>query len=92
MTAKIEGTLQARGEKYGPFEGHAAVTQGLKRVMRSGRSWPGLPDSMKEALEMVAHKVGRIVNGDPYHHDSWHDIEGYVRLVSQGLEPKEKTT
>ena len=42
-------------------------------------------DEMKEALEMLAHKTGRILNGDPYFHDSWHDIIGYTRLVEKRL-------
>jgi hypothetical protein len=41
---------------------------------------------MREALEMLAHKTGRILNGDPAYADSWHDIAGYVRLVEQRLE------
>jgi hypothetical protein len=40
---------------------------------------------MREALEMVAHKIGRILNGDPKYHDSWHDIIGYTKLVADRL-------
>jgi len=34
---------------------------------------------------MVAHKLGRIVNGDPNYVDSWTDIIGYTRLVEKRL-------
>lgn len=34
---------------------------------------------------MVAHKIGRILNGDPNYHDSWHDIIGYTKLVADEL-------
>ena len=35
----------------------------------------------KEALEMIATKMGRIVNGDPDYLDSWLDIQGYCQLI-----------
>ena len=49
-------------------------------------NWPGLTDAQREALEMVAHKIGRILNGDPNYHDSWHDIVGYAKLVADRLQ------
>lgn len=81
----IEKTLNDRGSKYGDFETHALITQELKVVMRNSPNWYGLSNSMKEALEMTAHKIGRILNGDPEYKDSWVDIEGYIHLVSEKL-------
>ena len=51
--------------------------------------WRKLADDQREALEMTAHKIGRILNGDPNYIDSWHDISGYVRLVEQRLEKEQ---
>ena len=34
---------------------------------------------------MNAHKVARILNGDPTYPDSWTDIGGYAKLVEQEL-------
>jgi hypothetical protein len=82
----IDDTLKERGSRYGVFERHAAITQGLKREMIASPNWDTLTDSMREALEMVMHKIGRILNGDPNYPDSWHDIIGYIRLVEQELE------
>ncbi len=45
-----------------------------------------LTDDQVEALEMVCHKIGRIVNGDPDYSDSWHDIAGYAKLVADRLD------
>lgn len=81
----ISNTLKDRGKRYGDFNEHARITQNIKAAYRDSPNWKDLPSNMKEALEMNAHKVGRILNGDPYYHDSWHDIEGYIRLVSQEL-------
>lgn len=83
--SEINATLQQRGTRYGDFVGHAKITQGLKRVMKESPNWEKLSDDKKEALEMVAHKIGRILNGDPEYHDSWHDIIGYTKLVEQTL-------
>jgi hypothetical protein len=40
----------------------------------------------KESLHMIAHKIGRIMTGNPDHLDHYQDIEGYSRLISQRLE------
>lgn len=42
------------------------------------------PDQ-KEALSMIFSKIARILNGDPDHIDSWHDIAGYATLVEDRL-------
>lgn len=81
----IDATLAERGNRYGSFEGHATVTQRIKQAMRTGQNWEILPSDMTEALEMIAHKIGRILNGDPNYHDSWHDIVGYTKLVADRL-------
>lgn len=81
----IEATLAERGSRYGEFPEHARITQNLKEAMADSPNWGKLSDAMKESLEMVAHKIGRILNGDPMYKDSWVDIEGYVHLISQTL-------
>lgn len=81
----ISTTLAERGTRYGDFPGHAKITQGLKRTMQASPKWDSLTDQQREALEMVAHKIGRILNGDPNYHDSWHDIIGYTKLVADEL-------
>lgn len=81
----IDSILAERGRNYGDFKGHAMITQSLKRSMKLGRSWTALTDDQKEALDMIAHKIGRILNGNPDFIDSWVDIEGYAHLVSGRL-------
>jgi len=84
-TVHTNQTLNERGANYGSFEGHAKVTQGLKRVMEDSARWDDLSVSQKEALEMVVHKIGRILNGNPNYVDSWRDIVGYTQLVVDQL-------
>lgn len=81
----IRATLNERGKRYGRFTGHAAVTQALKSVMFNSRPDFGLAADQREALEMIAHKIGRIVNGDPDYVDNWADIAGYATLVADRL-------
>ena len=75
----IQAVLKDRGERYGDFAGHAKITQDIKKVIQLNSS--ELNDSQTEALEMIAHKMGRILNGDPNYDDSWTDIAGYATLV-----------
>lgn len=82
----IDQTLEQRGTRYGEYPEHARITQGIKRAMADSPNWEALSDDKKECLEMVAHKIGRILNGDPEYQDSWHDIIGYVRLVEKTLQ------
>lgn len=77
--------LAERGRRHGPFGSHSRIAQRLKRVMEECPNWLNLADDQKEALQMVQHKVARILNGDPDHTDSWLDIGGYARLVADRL-------
>lgn len=81
----IDKTLAERGARYGEFTVHAEITQALKRTMQATPKWPSMRDDQREALEMIQHKIGRILNGDPDYIDSWTDIVGYTRLVEVDL-------
>ena len=81
----IKDTLKERGSRYGSFKGNAQIAQEIKRCFQRSPNWEKLKCDQLEALEMVAHKIARILNGDPDYKDSWVDIEGYVRLVSETL-------
>lgn len=78
--SELAAALEERGSRYGPFSSHARITQDLKNVMRDTPNWPILTASQREALDMIAHKIGRILNGDPHYDDSWFDIAGYAQL------------
>lgn len=81
----INETLQERGKRYGEFKDHAEISQHMKMVMRSKFGWANLDPDQKESLEMIVHKIARILNGDPNYDDSWHDIAGYATLVADRL-------
>lgn len=77
--------ITERGSRYGKFKDGAAIMQELKFVMREVDGWHHLTPSQKEALDMIQHKIGRILNGDPTYDDSWKDIAGYATLIVNEL-------
>lgn len=80
----LRSTLSIRGSKYGPWGGQSLLAQQLKSVVRAhnkGNGWANLSASQKEGLDMILHKISRVVNGDPDYDDSWVDIAGYAQRV-----------
>lgn len=77
-----EAILAQRGKVYGDFTLHASITWTLKGAFRDTDKWSKLDTTKKEALDMIAHKIGRILNGDPNYRDSWDDIAGYAKLAA----------
>lgn len=85
FTTPTEALITERGTRYGKFKDGADIMQSLKDVMRDVDGWNNLTPSQKEALEMIQHKIGRILNGDPTYDDSWKDIAGYATLIVNEL-------
>jgi len=86
----LDTMLTERGKRYGDFADHARVTQDILRALFAEA--PQLTNVHREALHMIAHKLGRIVCGDPDYVDSWHDIAGYARLVEKHLTGRQAGT
>lgn len=80
--------LTERGSRYGNFLDHARITQRLKKVAHqfADQHNKTFDVDQAEALDMIFHKIGRILNGDPNYADSWIDIAGYAKLVADRLE------
>lgn len=86
MTQNTDQLLDERGARYGKFREHARITQHIKFAMTQSRNWDTLSCDKREALEMIAHKIGRILNGDPEYVDNFIDLAGYATLVVKELE------
>lgn len=84
----IKELLSERGKTHGDYSRHAAATQDLKRCIqfwlskRAEGGQPDLSDEAKESLDMIAHKIGRVIAGDATFKDHWDDIAGYAKLVN----------
>ena len=86
----VDAILNARGSNYGSFEGVAGFAQVMKGLIRDTQEGRGayLPADQCEALDMIASKIARIVNGNADYVDSWIDIAGYATLVADRLQGK----
>ena len=87
---EVDAILDERGKRYGDFKGHAEITQLFKVITEAWlrKRSKVLKFDQQEALDMIFHKIGRILNGDPDYADSWIDIAGYAKLVADRLEGK----
>jgi hypothetical protein len=86
--SKVDTILDTRQTQYGLFINGATVMIKLKSVLQQHCDLVGTrfePDQ-EEAMHMIVHKIGRIVNGNPDNVDSWRDIAGYATLVADRLE------
>jgi hypothetical protein len=82
----VETILAQRGKDYGDYASKAQFIQNMKLLIRMSPNWFDLDPDMRESMEMIVHKMGRIAYGDPSHLDSWIDIAGYAKLVSDRLQ------
>jgi len=84
---EVDATLDARAVDYGKFIEGAEVMQMLKRVVQNALSNRDktLAHEQAESLDMIIHKIGRIINGNPDVVDHWLDIAGYAQLVADRL-------
>lgn len=84
----VNTTLNSRASTHGDFQDNGRIMQRLKHVMRTdGVNWRAgiLEEFQCEALDMIQHKIGRILSGNPNEPDHWHDIAGYATLVENIL-------
>lgn len=85
----LDQTLAERGTNYGDFFDHAATAQEINdsilRALGKNENYKHMSRRKQavllEGLHMIAHKIGRIVNGDPTYEDSFIDIEGYSKIT-----------
>jgi hypothetical protein len=88
----IDETLDDRAKDYGKFIEGAEIMQMLKRIVHNYIEARGtkLAFDQREAIDMIIHKLGRIINGNPDKVDTWVDIAGYAKLVADRLEGVER--
>lgn len=83
----VEDTLAERQQTHGDFNVQSMISQQLKLTARESpnSNWDELDWDMQESLDMILHKVARLLAGDPNTIDTWHDISGYATLVERRL-------
>ncbi|MCA2973820.1 MAG: hypothetical protein IM337_07360 [Microcystis sp. M110S1] len=81
-TKSLKEILQERGSSHGPFDNQAKAAQELKAVFYkyyNVGNWH-TDGVVREAVDMILHKISRIAVGNPYFEDHWKDIGGYAAL------------
>ena len=78
----IRKILAERGQTHGDFSNQAECTQDLKKAFHNWAQHNTQTPYMKEAVDMILHKLSRVATGDPFVQDHWDDIAGYATLVS----------
>lgn len=92
MDQNIEAILQNREQTHGLYSVQSATSQRLKSLIWTSPNYQTMPDHMREGLEMIQHKVARIVSGNAYERDHWVDIMGYAALVLRELDQVQQMT
>jgi hypothetical protein len=66
---------------HGVFKNNSVYMQNAKDLMRAQPNWSRMDEYQREALDMLQHKIGRILHGDPNFTDHWIDCSGYCDRV-----------
>ncbi len=77
--------LNERAKTHGDFDQVALTARAIKALF----SRANLSPTQREALDMIASKLGRIANGNANEPDHWRDIAGYAELVVRHLRRQE---
>jgi len=89
MQLTPEQLTAERRKTHGSFADHSRYTMRIKEVLnkaeeeRFKRGQPPLTDQQREALDMIAHKIGRILAGQSSLQDHWDDIAGYAHIANK---------
>lgn len=76
-------TLEERGKRYGNYLHQTEISRDIKDAMKLDLA--KLEPDQLDALEMIAVKISRILNGDPDYIENWRDICGYSQLIVDRL-------
>ena len=87
---EIEQILAQRKEQYGEYKAVAKMTAKACKALK-------IDDGLRKkhfahwfAAVMILNKLARVRNGEINHKDSWDDIAGYARLISQLIKTEQK--
>lgn len=86
MTTNIDAILSERQKTHGDFASVANTYARFQRIYRNADGYKNMTRSQKLALDMIAVKISRMLNGnanDPQHAE---DIAGYATLIVRELE------
>jgi hypothetical protein len=77
-----------RDQQHGGLESVGIISQSIKSAMRESPNWSNfrLHPAGREALDMIGHKIARVLSGgDPHDFQHWEDIAGYATAFMRTL-------
>lgn len=90
ITKPRDPLLTERQKTHGDFKSNADISQAIKKIMHDpfGETRHPYVLSMvhREALDMIALKLSRILSGQADFKDHWDDISGYAKLASEACD------
>jgi hypothetical protein len=83
---QMSDSIINRDHQHGGMEPVGAISQAIKEAMRiHGSNCTRLTPGEREALDMIAHKIARILSGnDPHDVEHWTDLAGYAHAAMRG--------
>lgn len=82
----LDDSLRDDVAANGEFTDTSAMAQAIKMLLRRGANWDKLPPEAKEALELAATSVARILNGDAGDARHWNTIAAALRARAKSLD------
>lgn len=86
LEEEVQNVVRNRDASYGGFGGIAKTCQDFKEIARNCPSWNSLTPCEKEGIDMIFHKITRILYSPQKIRDSWVDIGGYCRATLAALD------
>lgn len=71
-----------RAKTHGDYTDVAECAQVTKELWRSRAGYAKLSRVQRETLDMLAHKIARVLSGNPDERDHWSDIAGYAKITA----------
>lgn len=75
-----EPILAEREATHGDFSETAEFAQNIKGIFRIAPAFEKLPARQREALDLIATKLARVLVGNNMEPDHWRDLAGYAKL------------
>jgi hypothetical protein len=82
----LDDDLRTKQVTNGPFEDMSQLSQALKFALRRGRNWEPMGPESKEALELIATHLAKILVGDANEAKHWNDIATLARIRGKALD------
>lgn len=83
----MDPSIPNRDDQHGGVQAVGELSQVIKVWMRTRPGWPRLSSGGQESLDMIAHKIGRVLNGsDPHDRQHWEDIAGYAHAAMRSFD------